>query len=138
MGFFIFCLLVDFFNPSPTSSVFLFHVVFIYMKFIITEEQYDNLYLRRRLSEIMDEGLFIIDNAHNLYRGIDFCEHYPTFKAFMEGFIEDIINQYYNMTGDDIREFIYEDFGYENFIDLLLDTHGEEIRNFYNRKTKNC
>jgi len=109
------------------------------MKFIITEEQYDNLYLRRRLSEIMDEGLFIIDNGDNFYvDGSNFCDRYPTFKVFMEGFIDDTIHQYNNMTGDDIREFIYEDIGHENFIDMLLDAHGEEIRNFYNRKTKNC
>jgi len=108
------------------------------MKFIITEEQYDNLYLRRRLSDIMDEGLFLIDNAHNLYRGTDFCEHYPTLKIFMEGFIEDIINQYYNMTGDDIREFIYDYIGQENFIDMLLDMYGEEIETLYNEITKDC
>ena len=108
------------------------------MKIIITEEQYDNLYLRRRLSDIMDEGLFLIDNAHNLYRGADFCEHYPTLKIFMEGFIKDIINQYYNMTGDDIWEFIYKDIVRENFIDMLLDAHGDEIKEFYESKTKDC
>ena len=108
------------------------------MKIIITEEQYNNLTLRRRLSEIMYEGLFIIDNGDNFYGDTNFCRHYPTFKVFMESLTNDIIHQYNNMTGDNIWDFIYEDFGYENFIDLLLDTHGEDIRNFYNRKTKDC
>lgn len=109
------------------------------MKIIITEEQYDNLFLRRRLFDIMDEGLFIIDNGDNFY-GDDtrFCNRYPTLKVFMEGFIDDIIHQYSNMTGHGIWEFIYEDIGRENFIDILLDTHGEEIENFYNRKIKDC
>jgi hypothetical protein len=109
------------------------------MKIIITEDQYNNLSLRRRLSEIMHEGLFIIDNGDEFY-GDDaaFCNRYPTFKAFMEGFIDDIVYQYNNMTGDHIWDFIYEDLGHENFIDLLLDTHGEDIINFYNRKTKDC
>lgn len=109
------------------------------MKIIITEEQYNNLSLRRRLSEIMYEGLFIIDNGDEFY-GDDttFCNRYPTFNVFMGGFIDDIIYQYNNMTGDHIWDFIYEDLGHENFIDLLLDTHGEDIINFYDRKTKNC
>jgi hypothetical protein len=109
------------------------------MKIIITEEQYDNLYLRRRLFDIMDEGLFIIDNGDDFY-GDDnrFCNRYPTFMSFMEGFIDDVIYQYNNMTGDHIWEFIYMNIGHEKFINLLLNTHGEEIRNFYNRKTKDC
>lgn len=109
------------------------------MKIIITEEQYNNLFFRRRLSDIMDEGLFIIDNGDNFY-GDDttFCNRYPKFKVFMEGFIDDIVHQYNNMTGDHIWDFIYEDFGHENFIDLLLNAYGKEIRNFYNRKTKDC
>ena len=35
------------------------------MKIIITEEQYNNLFFRRRLFDIVNEGLFIIDNGDN-------------------------------------------------------------------------
>lgn len=108
------------------------------MKFIITEEQYDNLYLRRRLSEIMDEVLFIIDIADEVYGNIDFCSQYPTFKSYMVNLVDEIIGLYNNMTGHHIWEFIYEDIGHENFIDMLLDAHGDEIKNLYNERIKDC
>jgi hypothetical protein len=39
---------------------------------------------------------------------------------------------------DEVSDFIYEDVGYENFVDTLMGEHGAKIRSFYNLKTKDC
>ena len=108
------------------------------MKIIITENQYNKLILRRRLSEIMNEALMMVENGDVFYGDIDFCYHYPKFYTYMEGMVDDIIDQYHNETEYSVSDFIYNEIGLGNFINMLIDEHGDEIRSFYNMKTKDC
>ena len=54
--------------------------------------------------------------------------------------VYEIINQYehpiYDI--DETENFIYNNIGYENFVNILMDMYGEKIENFYNEKTKDC
>lgn len=112
------------------------------MKIIITEDQYKKLlplHFRRRLMDIMNEGLDIIDNSDDFYWEVNFCYHYPTFERFVQGFVFDIVQQYdssYDIS--EVGEFIDDHLGYETFVNILLDTHGDKIRSFYNERTKDC
>jgi hypothetical protein len=109
------------------------------MKIIITENQYYKLSLRRRLRRILDVSSEIIDN--DFYGGLDFCKKYPTFQKFIKNMVLDIIVDYGSSDKfdyDEVSDFIYEDVGYENFVDALMGEHGAKIRSFYNLKTKDC
>jgi hypothetical protein len=118
------------------------------MKIIITEEQHKELIdtYKRRMFEIMNEALLMIADDGAFYGGIDFCYHYPTFEGFMEDMVGEIIRQYgYHIQDDkykplkyDVGDFIYDVVGFENFINMLLDAHGDEIREFYDLKTEDC
>ena len=96
--------------------------------------------------EIMNEALLMIADDGAFYGGIDFCYHYPTFDGFMEDMVEEIIRNYgYHIQDDkykplkyDVGDFIYDVVGFENFINVLLDAHGDEIREFYDLNTKDC
>ena len=111
------------------------------MKIIITEDHYKKLTLQRSLSDIMEEGSMIIDYADEFYGDTDFCRYYPTLEIYMEGMTEDIIHQYGYISDvgvEGIWDFIHDKVGFKNFINMLLDTHGDKIRSFYNMKTKDC
>jgi hypothetical protein len=126
----------------------LFYDIFIDMKIIITEEQHKELIdtYKRRMFEIMNEALLMIADDGAFYGGIDFCYHYPTFEGFMEDMVGEIIRNYqYHIQDDkykplkyDVGDFIYDVVGFENFINILLDAHGDEIREFYDLNTKDC
>jgi hypothetical protein len=55
----------------------------------------------------------------------------------MKGIVEEICHQY-RFNFDNIFIFIYSDIGYNKFIKILMDEHGEKIINYYNEKTKDC
>tara|TARA_R110000868_G_scaffold293822_1_gene554328 strand:- start:2198 stop:2533 length:336 start_codon:yes stop_codon:yes gene_type:complete len=111
------------------------------MKIIITEEQYDKFIgLQRRITDIIGEVPLMLDIDNDFWgsnENYDFCYYYPTLKKFMKGIVDEICHQwFYNF--DNIVKFIYDGIGYKNFIDMLMDEHGEKIINFYNMKTKDC
>ena len=112
------------------------------MKIIITEEQYDKFIgLQRRITDIIGEVPLMLDidfwGPMDQDDYIDFCHTFPTLKEFMKGIVDEICHQwFYNF--DNIFKFIYDGIGYKNFIDMLMDEHGEKIINFYNEKTKDC
>jgi hypothetical protein len=111
------------------------------MKIIITESQYKKLTLQRRLADIMDEGAMIIDYADEFYGDTDFCRHYPTLEVYMEGMTQDIIHQYGYISDagvEGVWNFIHDEVGFKNFIDMLLEEHGDKIVRFYKEKTKEC
>jgi hypothetical protein len=56
----------------------------------------------------------------------------------MEDMVEEIIRNYEYFNNFDISDFIYDEVGFENFINILIDVHGDEIREFYNSKTEDC
>ena len=89
----------------------------------------------------MEEGSMIIDYADEFYGDTDFCRYYPTLEIYMEGMTEDIIHQYGYISDagvEGVWDFIHDKVGFKNFINMLLDTHGGKIKNFYDRKTKDC
>jgi len=108
------------------------------MKIIISERQYNHAFLRRRFYEILNEALLMIADDGAFYGDIDFCWEYPTFYSFMEDMVAEITRHYDYNYGHDIAEFIYGDIGVEKFIKLLLDERGNEIKEFYDLKTKDC
>jgi hypothetical protein len=111
------------------------------MKIIITEDQYKKLTLQRRLADIMDEGPMIVDYADEFYGDTDFCRHYPTLEVYVEGMVQDIIHQYGNISDagvEGVWDFIYDVVGFKNFINMLLEEHGDKIIRFYKEKTKHC
>ena len=115
--------------------------IYLYMKIIITEDQYNKfINLQRRLTDIMYEASLMIDNGDDFYGGVDFCRYFPTLKKYVDDVVYEIINQYehpiYDI--DETENFIYNHIGYENFFDMLMDEYGEKIKNFYSRKTKHC
>jgi len=115
--------------------------IFIVMKIIITEDQNNKLIsFQRRLTDIMYEASYMIDDADEFYGSVDFCIHYPTLVRFVEDVVYEIINQYEHpiYDNDDTVNFIYDHIGYKNFINIMMDEHGEKIENFYNMKTKDC
>lgn len=87
----------------------------------------------------MYEAEYMIDDV-GFFEGVDFCTHYPTLKRFLQGIVHEIVQQYEhpNYHIYDTIDFIHDDIGYGKFINMLMDEHGEKIRNFYNEKTKNC
>jgi hypothetical protein len=111
------------------------------MKIIITESQYKKLTLQRRLADIMDEGPMIVDYADEFYGDTDFCRHYPTLEVYVDGMVQDIIHQYGNISDagvEGVWDFIYDVVGFKNFINMLLEEHGDKIIRFYKEKTKDC
>jgi hypothetical protein len=111
------------------------------MKIIITESQYKKLTLQRRLADIMDEGPMIVDYADEFYGDTDFCRHYPTLEVYVDGMVQDIIHQYGNISDSGVEgvwDFIYDVVGFKNFINMLLEEHGDKIIRFYKEKTKDC
>jgi hypothetical protein len=108
------------------------------MKIIITERQYNKVIVLRRINEIMHEALLMIRDDGAFYGDVNFCYHYPTFEGFMEDMVEEIIRNYEYFNNFDISDFIYDEVGFENFINILIDVHGDEIREFYNSKTEDC
>jgi hypothetical protein len=114
------------------------------MKIIITEEQYDKFIgLKRRLNDIIGDVSEMVDISNDFWGPmdqddyIDFCHTFPTLKKFMKGIVEEICHQY-RFNFDNIFIFIYSDIGYNKFIKILMDEHGEKIINYYNEKTKDC
>ena len=115
--------------------------IYLYMKIIITEDQYNKfINLQRRLSDIMYEASLMIDNGDDFYWRVDFCHHFPTLKKYVDDVVSEIINQYEHpiYTIDETEDFIYNHIGYKNFFDMLMDEYGDKIKNFYIRKTKDC
>jgi hypothetical protein len=110
------------------------------MKIIITENQNKKLSYLRRLTDIMYEAAYMIDDADEFYGDVDFCTHYPTLVRFVEDVVYEIINQYVHpiYDNDDTVNFIYDHIGYKNFINIMMDEHGEKIRNFYKERTRGC
>jgi hypothetical protein len=111
------------------------------MKIIITESQYKKLTLQRRLADIMDEGPMIVDYADEFYGDTDFCRHYPTLEVYVDGMVQDIIHQYGNISDagvEGVWNFIHSEVGEKNFINMLLEEHGDKIIRFYKEKTKDC
>ena len=115
--------------------------IYLYMKIIITEDQYNKfINLQRRLSDIMYEASLMIDNGDDFYWRVDFCRNFPTLKKYVDDVVSEIINQYEHpiYSIDETEDFIYNHIGYKNFFDMLMDEYGEKIKNFYIRKTKDC
>ncbi len=111
------------------------------MKIIITEDQSNKLIsFRRRIKDIMHEASYMIDDGDEFYGSVDFCHYFPTLKKYVDDVVYEIINQYehpiYDI--DETENFIYNNIGYENFVNILMDMYGEKIENFYNEKTKDC
>jgi hypothetical protein len=109
------------------------------MKIIITEEQFNKIALRRRLVGIMNVGSLIIDNGDDFYDNVDFCRVYPTFTRYIQSLVFNIVQQYEHpiYSVNDVADFI-DDLGYKTFVDMLMGEHGNKIKKFYNKKTKNC
>jgi len=128
-------------EPFPDFVGFFVCCIFINMKIIITEDQYKKfISLQRRITDIIDEVIEMVDLDSNFWGSTDFCYYFPTLKKFVDDLVYEIIQQYRHPI-DDIDEtenFIYNHIGYENFVNILMDTHGEKIKNFYNEKTKDC
>jgi len=111
------------------------------MKIIITEDQSNKLIsFRRRLKDIMYEASYMIDDADEFYGSVDFCRYFPTLKKYVDDVVYEIINQYnhpiYNI--DETENFIYNHVGYENFVNIMMEEHGDKIIRFYKEKTKDC
>jgi hypothetical protein len=114
------------------------------MKIIITEDQYNKLilkedynyqYFKRRLNDMLDFAIEPIET--DLYRD-SFCSN---FISFYNGFVASLVNRmmdYYNVDGDyNISKFVY-DIGPEKFRKMLLDKHGERIREYYLLRSQDC
>jgi hypothetical protein len=111
------------------------------MKIIITEDQSNKLIsFRRRIKDIMRVASDMVDDADRFYGNLDFCRYYPTLKKYVDDVVYEIINQYEHPSYDidETENFIYNNIGYENFVNILMDMYGEKIENFYNEKTKDC
>jgi hypothetical protein len=111
------------------------------MKIIITEDQNNKLIsFQRRLTDIMYEAAYMIDDADEFYGSVDFCRYFPTLKKYVDDVVYEIINQYdhpiYNI--DETENFIYNHVGYENFVNIMMEEHGDKIIRFYKEKTKDC
>jgi uncharacterized short protein YbdD (DUF466 family) len=39
---------------------------------------------------------------------------------------------------DETENFIYNHVGYENFVNIMMEEHGDKIIRFYKEKTKDC
>ncbi len=109
------------------------------MKIIITENQNKKLSYFRRIRDIMYEAEYMIDDV-GFFEGVDFCVNYPTLRRFVEGIVYEIGEQYEhpNYHIYDTIDFIHDDIGYERFINMLMDEHGDKIRNFYKERTRGC
>jgi hypothetical protein len=54
---------------------------------------------------------------------------------------QDIIHQYGYISDagvEGVWNFIHDEVGFKNFIDMLLEEHGDKIVRFYKEKTKDC
>ena len=57
------------------------------MKIIISEDQYYNLSLRRRLGGIINVASDIIDDGDEFYGNLNFCRYYPTFQKYIKNIV---------------------------------------------------
>jgi len=95
------------------------------MKYIITENQKDRLFVLRRINAI-DE---IIDNSFNQIWKIFKCSH--PFEQFFYMVNLDTVDQLEFEIGD-----LEKTQEVKNFVNEYLETKREEIRNKYNSKCK--
>ena len=114
------------------------------MKIIITEEQYNKLilkedrnyeYFKRRLDSMLDFAMKPIET--DLY-GDTFCSNFSAyFNGLMSNLVGHMINHYKVDGKYSITDFMFG-ITYEKFRNMLLDKHGERIREYYLSKSQNC
>lgn len=119
--------------------------IFIDKKITITEDQYNKLilkedrnyeYFKRRLDSMLDFAMIPIET--DLYKDT-FCSNFRSyFNGLISNLVGRMINDYKAVDGKySIADFMIR-ITYEKFRNMLLDKHGERIREYYLLKSQNC